>query len=90
MGHEQPPTPIKTDNTTAQGFVNKNIHQKRSKAWDMRYHWLRDRANQGQFRVYWEEAEKNNGDYYTKHHPEKHHEDMRGKHVKEPGLARVC
>ena len=38
LGHPQPPTPIQVDNSTAAGFVNKNITQKRSKSWDMRFH----------------------------------------------------
>ena len=41
--HLQPPTPIKTDNSTAQGFIYDNIHQQRSTSWDMQYYWLRDR-----------------------------------------------
>ena len=44
LDHPQPPTPIKTDNSTAYSFVNANIRQKRSKTWDMRFNWLRDRA----------------------------------------------
>ena len=43
LGHKQPPTPLKTDNSTAYGYVNKNIKIKKSKSWDMQYHWLRDR-----------------------------------------------
>ena len=31
LGHPQPPTPLKTDNSTANGFVHDNIHQKHSK-----------------------------------------------------------
>ena len=31
MGHKHPPTPIKTDNTTALGFVTNNIASKRLK-----------------------------------------------------------
>ena len=38
LNHPQPPTPIKTDNSTANGFIHNNIHQKRSKSWDMRYY----------------------------------------------------
>ena len=38
LGHQQPPAPIKTDNSTTTGFANNNIHQKRSKSWDMKYH----------------------------------------------------
>ena len=43
LNHPQPPTPIKTDNSTACDFINDNIHQKRSKSWDMIYYWLKYR-----------------------------------------------
>jgi hypothetical protein len=51
LGHTQPPTPLRTDNSTAFGIVNEKIKQKRSKAMDMRYHWLTDRVRQKQFDV---------------------------------------
>jgi hypothetical protein len=38
LGHTQPPTPLRTDNSTAFGILNETIKQKRSKAMDMRYH----------------------------------------------------
>jgi len=38
LGHPQPPTPIQTDNSTAAGFVNNTIKQKRSKAIDMHFY----------------------------------------------------
>jgi hypothetical protein len=44
LGHIQPPTPIRTDNSTAYGILNETIKQKISKAMDMRYHWLTDRV----------------------------------------------
>ena len=65
LQHKQSPTPIRTDNTTAKGFVYDNIHKKRSKSWDMRYYWLRDRENQEQVSVYWDRGENNNADYYS-------------------------
>lgn len=43
LNHPQPLTLLKTDNFAACGFVKNNMHQKRSKSWDMRYHWLRDK-----------------------------------------------
>ena len=52
LGHPQPPTPIKTDNSTTSGFVHDNINQKRSKSWDMRYYWLRDKMAQELFDIY--------------------------------------
>lgn len=73
LGHPQPPTPIKTDNSTAHGFIYKNINTKKSKSWDMRYHWLRDREHHGQIDIYWQAGTHNNADYWTKHHPIIHH-----------------
>ena len=78
MGHEQPRTPIQTDNLTAEGIINARIQPKRTKAMDMRFHWLRDRAiNQKQFRFFWRPGTTNLADYWTKHHPPSHHRKMR-------------
>ena len=46
IGHRQPPTPMQTVNSTALGVVINKIQPKRTKAMDMRLHWLRFRANQ--------------------------------------------
>jgi hypothetical protein len=78
LGHIQPPTPLGTDNSTALGILNETIRQKRSKAMDMRYHWLTDRVRQKQSDVYWCPGCENLGDYQTKHHSAQHHKDMRG------------
>ena len=40
LGHPQVAIPVKTDNATAASFVTDTLKQKRSKAWDVRYHWL--------------------------------------------------
>eukprot|EP00804_Cyclotella_cryptica_P006226 CCRYP_020767-RA/>CCRYP_020767-RA protein AED:0.16 eAED:0.16 QI:0/0/0/1/1/1/2/0/846 len=49
LGHPQPPTPIQIDNSTALGVVTNIIQPKRTKAMDMRFHWLRCRENQNSF-----------------------------------------
>jgi hypothetical protein len=105
MGHPQPPMPIQTDNSTAEGIINKKVQPKRSKAMDMRFHWLCDRAvNQHQFRIYLRPGPLNYADYWTKHHPPAHHKNMRKefltpyhellelrqKHQTECSTARVC
>ena len=41
IGHPQRPIGIKTDNNTANAFAYENMRSKRSKAWDMQYHWLK-------------------------------------------------
>jgi hypothetical protein len=50
LGHIQPPTPMETDNTTATGYNNGKIKQKRTKAMDMRFYWIKDRVKQGQLK----------------------------------------
>jgi hypothetical protein len=77
MGHKQPPTPMQTDNSTAHGVVTNNIQPRRTKAMDMRFHWLRCRDSQGQFRYYWRPGPDNLADYWTKHHCAAHHIEKR-------------
>ena len=81
LDHPQPPTPIKTDNSTANSFVHSNIRQKRSKTWDMRYNWLRDRKRHDELSIYWDKGSKNAADYFTKHHPPAHHKTERPKYI---------
>ena len=87
LGHEQPPTPIRTDNATCEGILNDTVKQKRSKAMDMRFYWLQDRINQGQFSVYWRPGATNLGDYLSKHHAPAHHRRMRPIYLHEPTHA---
>jgi hypothetical protein len=81
LGHAQPATPIKTDNSTAHSFVHANIKQRRSKTWDMRWNWLRHKDLHAQLRIYWDKGENNRADYFTKHHPPTHHQIMRPQYV---------
>ena len=77
LGHPQPATPLVTDNQTAKGIANNSVKQKRSKAMDMRFYWLRDRIAQGQFFMFWQPGKFNLADYFTKFHPIAHHKRMR-------------
>ena len=81
MGFTQPATPLKTDNNTANGIINNTMKQKRSKTIDVRFYWLRDRAEQGQFCIYWDAGKNNLADYFTKHHPPMHHRRMQKIHT---------
>jgi hypothetical protein len=47
-------------------LANDSIKQKRSKAIDMRFHWIRDRIRQGQFIISYIKTELNMADYFTK------------------------
>ena len=77
LGHPQPPTPVLVDNSTAVGLANDTVTQRRSRAIDMRFYWVRDRVNQQQYHVYWAPAHHNLVDYFTKHHTPSHHRKMR-------------
>ena len=77
MGHKQPPTPIQTDNTTALGFVSKNLQPKAITSTDMKCWWMRDRSDRKQFRYYWGAGKGNRANYWTKHFFPAHHKQMR-------------
>ena len=82
LGYPQGPTPIISDNQCAVGVANRTVKQKRSKATDMRFHWIRDRAGQGHFVISWSPGTTNFADFFTKSHPAKHQRDMRPIYVK--------
>jgi hypothetical protein len=81
LGHKQPPTPMETDNTTATGYSNGTIKQKRTKAMDMRFYWIKDRVKQGQFKIYWGPGFQNLADYFTKHHSPAHQKRIRNVYI---------
>ena len=81
MGHRQPPTPMQTDNSTLLGVVTNKIQPKRTKAMDVRFHWLRCRANQRQFGTYWRAGTTNKGNYVTKHHTDLHDKNVRADYL---------
>jgi hypothetical protein len=81
LGHKQPPTPIQADNACAVGLSNNTLKQKRSKAMDMRFYWIRDRVAQRQFVVYWRKGSDNDADYFTKQHPPAHHRLKRSRFI---------
>ena len=84
LGHPQPTdgTPFDTDNKTAQGILTKTMKQKLSKAFDMRYWWMKDRIQQKQFNLIWSPGKDNKADYFTKHHPPWHHKKMRYRYLR--------
>jgi hypothetical protein len=72
---------MKTDDTTATGYSNGTIKQRRKKAMDMRFYWMKDRVKQGQSNVCWGPGFQNLVDYFTKHHSPAHHKRMRDVYI---------
>ena len=49
---------------------------KRSKAFDMRYHWVCDCIAQKQYNLYWKADKANDADYYSNHFLPSYHKLM--------------
>ena len=73
IGWKQGPTAIQVDNSTLVGITTNEFRQNKSKSMDIRFYWINDRIEQGQFRAFWRPVPENLGDYHSKHHPSKHH-----------------
>ena len=52
MAHKQPPTLVVTYNLTAACITNKSVKQRRPKAADMLFYWVKDRIEQVQFIIF--------------------------------------
>ena len=81
IGHPQQPTRLKTDNKTANSFVHASMRIKRSKTWDMRYHWLREQATHNILKIFWDKGSNNDADYFTKHHSPAVHKHQRQRYI---------
>ncbi len=88
LGHMQPPTPLQTDNAMADAVICGKIQARRTKAMDMRFHWLQDRECQQQFRIYWRPGKLNYADYWTKHHPDHITETYEKNSSRQPFLSK--
>ena len=73
MQWPQHPTPITVDNSTAAGLTWDTIKTNKSRAMDMRLHWIQDWAQQCQFLVTWAPGKLNKANYFTKLHAPIHH-----------------
>jgi hypothetical protein len=77
LGHPQYSTLITYDNSTAGNLANKTAKVKRSKAIAMKYHWIQDRIEQGDFKIQWAPGPTNLADFPSKAHPIHHFKAMR-------------
>jgi hypothetical protein len=66
LGYPQPPTVLRMDNTVALGIASGTMNAKRSKSMDMRFFWIIDRVEQGQFIVSHVPGIWNIADHFTK------------------------
>jgi hypothetical protein len=77
MGHPQPaPTPVTTDNITAQGLTMGTMTPQASKSNGQRFNWLKCRNAQRLFKYLWRKGILNRADYASKHHPARDHQTV--------------
>lgn len=69
LGYPQNNTKIYSDNLVAKGIANDEITIRKSKAFHTRYHWIRDRVRQGQYKVVYLQGTKLLADFFTKPQP---------------------
>ena len=75
-------SPSSVSNLRAQSFVNRAFAVSNKlfcnlRILAVRFWWLVDRTEQGQFRFFWAPGMLNLADYYTKKHPASHHKKVR-------------
>jgi hypothetical protein len=73
---------METDNTTATGYSNGTIKQKRTKSMDMRFYWIKDWVKQRQFKINWGPGFQKLADYFTKHHSPAHRKRIRNVYIR--------
>jgi hypothetical protein len=83
LGHTQGPVTIYVDNKPAISVANGTAKQKRSKAIDMRFNWIKDRIRNREFILVWDKGSRNLADFVTKAHPTKHFMTVRRLFVKD-------
>ena len=81
LHYPQQPTTIYADNIAAVGVANDTVKLRKSKSYDMRYHWIRDRTRRKIFTVIWAAGATNDADFFTKIQPSTRHQYFAGRFV---------
>ena len=90
LGHIQRATLIITDNECCKGILNNTVKQRRSKAMDMRFYWVKCRIAQGQFTSLWQYGRENLANYFTKLHAQVHHKNTQPLYIINSLTSRGC
>ncbi len=78
LSHFQPtPTPVTTNNITAQGHTMGTMTPKASKSMDQCFHWPKCWHAQCQSQYLWQKGILNCANYSSKYHAPKHHQNVR-------------
>jgi hypothetical protein len=77
LGHLQYSTLITYDNSAAGRLANRTAKVRRSKAINMRYHWIQEQIEAQNFKIQWAPGLTNLADYPSKAHPIHHFRSLR-------------
>ena len=77
MGYPQTAITIICDNSCAAGTANRTVKPKRSKSFDIKFHWIRKKVDDKIFKIIWKKGETNEADYLTKILPIHQYRDKR-------------
>ena len=72
---------------TANAFIHQTMRHKRSKSWDMRYWWLKEKSAESEFQIFWDKGVNNWADYFTKHFAPAVHQVLRQRYVHRTNLV---
>ena len=75
LGYVQGATLIITENECCEGILNNRVKQRRSKAMDMQFYWVKFRIAQVQFKLLWRSGRENLAYYFTKLHAQVYHKN---------------
>ena len=50
----------------------------------MQFYWVCNHVHQKQFHIYWCKGSVNKANYFTKHHPSSHHQQVQSTYLHEP------
>ena len=77
LSHHQSPISIHFDNAAAAGISNRNVRIQCSQTMEMRYFYICYLFKNNDVQVLWHPGQENIGDYASKHHYAKHHQNVR-------------
>jgi hypothetical protein len=81
LGYPQISTIIICDNNSAVGIAKNIVKPKRSRSFDLRFHWIRCRQKQQHIDVLWRPGADNLAVFFTKIHPNNHYSNTRTVYV---------
>lgn len=81
MRHPLSVTTIKVDNQCAVGILTDIVKQRRAKAMDMRFFWVKNKIRQNKFLIYWRAGKGNRDDNFTKHYAPSYHKVIRSMYL---------